>query len=58
LSGRFFKGMAAGAILGAAAGIMFLPGMDRRTRKRISKTGRRITGFTSDIWDGMMNSKK
>ncbi|WP_242947067.1 YtxH domain-containing protein [Clostridium haemolyticum] len=31
---RFLKGLTTGAIIGATAGIMMLPQMDKRTRKK------------------------
>ena len=50
---KLVKGIAAGAIIGAAAGMLLMPGMDRKTRKRLAKAGRRISGFAGDLWDGI-----
>lgn len=35
MSNRFFKGMATGAIIGTAAGMLMFPQMDRSTRNRL-----------------------
>lgn len=58
LRGRFLRGMAAGALLGAAAGMILMPGMDRRTRKRITRAGKRVTGLANDFWDDIKDYRK
>jgi gas vesicle protein len=58
LRGRLFRGLAAGALLGAAAGMLFMPNMDRRTRKKLVKAGRWVTDFTGDMWGGIKDFKK
>lgn len=50
--------MIAGTLIGTAAGLMLVPQMDRRTRKRFERAGRRITDFTSNLWDGMSESRR
>jgi gas vesicle protein len=57
LAGRFLRGVAAGTLIGAAAGMLLIPRMDKKTRKKISKAGRRAAEFTSDIWGGLRNSR-
>ncbi len=42
-----------GALMGAAVGMMFLPGMDRGTKKRIRKTTRYMKNMAEDVYDGM-----
>lgn len=56
LRGKFVRGMAAGALIGAAAGLWFLPNMKGSNRNRFENAGRKITGFTSNIWDGIRGS--
>lgn len=53
MRGRFIRGVAAGALIGAAAGMLLIPQMDRRTRRKIEKAGRRAVNFTSDLFDGI-----
>ena len=38
MSNKFISTIAAGAIIGVAAGIMLIPNMDRNTRRRAKKT--------------------
>lgn len=58
LKGRFLRGMAAGALVGAAAGIFLSPQMDRRTRRRIQRTGRKMMDFTNDIFGDIRDFRK
>jgi gas vesicle protein len=58
LIGRFFKGMAAGTFIGAAAGILLMPHMDRKTRKRIARAGKAVAEFTNDIWGGIRDMRR
>ncbi|CAG7840274.1 MULTISPECIES: YtxH domain-containing protein [Clostridium] len=39
---RFLKGLTTGAIIGATAGIMMLPQMDKRTRKKLMRSRRHM----------------
>lgn len=58
MRGRFFKGLATGAILGAAAGMMIMPGMDRMSKKRVVRAGKRISGFADGMWDRITNFRR
>lgn len=58
LRGKFVKGLTAGALIGAAAGMLLVPGMDKKTRKRMIRTGKKVSGFASDLWDDIMHFKK
>lgn len=58
MKGNFIRGMTAGALIGAAAGILFIPNMSKNSRNRFERAGRKITGFTSNIWDGIRDSVK
>ncbi|SKA89443.1 YtxH-like protein [Caloramator quimbayensis] len=42
MRGRFVSGLTAGMLLGAAAGLMMMPQMDMRTRRKVSRASNRI----------------
>lgn len=51
---RFVTTVTAGAILGAAAmGMMFMPGLDRSTKRRMRKTARCMRNAAGDVFDDM-----
>lgn len=52
---RFFvTTMTAGAILGATAmGMMFMPELDRSTKKRMRRTARCMKNTAEDVFDDM-----
>lgn len=56
--GKLIKGMAAGALIGTAVGMAILPQLDRRTRKSMKKTGRKIAHVAGDTYDHMMTMMK
>lgn len=58
MRGKFFKGIATGAIIGAAAGVLMVPQMDRGTRNRIKKSSRMIRNSAVDMVDGMRHWTK
>lgn len=49
----FLKGITTGALVGAAIGMMFMPEMDRSTRKRIKRSGRMVRHMAGDMYDVM-----
>lgn len=53
MKSNFVKTMAAGAIMGVAAGMLLLPELDRDTKRRIKKTGRLVMNRAEDMYDGM-----
>jgi gas vesicle protein len=55
---KFLRGMAAGALMGAAAGLLFMPEMNNSTRNKIGKATRKFTGFTSNLWDQMADMRR
>lgn len=55
MHGRFLKGITTGAILGAAAGVMIIPNMDRKNRKKLKKTGRMIKNSAEDMYDNVIH---
>lgn len=58
MEGKFLSGMATGALLGAAAGMMIMPQMDRRTKRRITRAGKSMVGSMADAWDGMKDMRR
>lgn len=56
--GKFMKGITTGAIIGAVAGLMMYPGMDRTTRKKIQRSGRMVKNATEDMFDNMRGWRK
>ncbi|MGL4569945.1 MAG: hypothetical protein ACRCVJ_02630 [Clostridium sp.] len=56
--GKLIKGMAAGALIGTAVGMAILPQLDRRTRKSMKRTGRKIAHVAGDTYDHMMTMMK
>ncbi|MCH5138146.1 YtxH domain-containing protein [Clostridiaceae bacterium UIB06] len=43
----------AGAMLGAAVGMMLMPELDRSTRRRIKRTAKMVKNVAEDAFDGM-----
>ena len=43
MKGRFVSGLTTGIILGAAAGLMVLPQMDSKTRRKVCRTSKKLT---------------
>lgn len=43
MKGRFVSGLTTGIILGTAAGLMMLPQMDGKTRRKVCRTSKRLT---------------
>ncbi|HEY5561278.1 MAG TPA: YtxH domain-containing protein [Clostridiaceae bacterium] len=54
MKGKFI----AGALIGAAAGIMFLPEMSRGSRRKLRRTRRAVVDVASDVYDNMKNQWK
>jgi gas vesicle protein len=55
---KFIKGMTTGAIIGAAAGMMLMPTMDRGTRRRVKRSTRAMRNTVEDMYDSMRNFVK
>lgn len=51
--GKFLKGMTAGALIGAAAGMFFMPEMDRSTKKKIRRSARTMQNAASEAYDNV-----
>lgn len=48
---RGTKGLIAGTILGAAAGMIILPQLDRKTQRCMKKAGRKLVCAAEDTYD-------
>jgi gas vesicle protein len=53
MKGRFLTGIVAGAILGAAAEMIMMPQMSRRSRKRAARVSDRVMNNAMDMIDGI-----
>lgn len=53
--GRMIKGLAVGAMVGAAIGIMAFPQLDRRTQRNIKRTRRRMMGMAEGAYENMLD---
>jgi len=58
MENRFFKGIAAGTIIGAAAGMLLYPQMDRSTRNKLKKSGRIMKNVAEDALGELKHWKK
>ncbi|MEG1002229.1 hypothetical protein [Clostridium sp.] len=56
--GKLIKGMAAGALIGTAVGMAILPQLDRKTRKTMKRTGKKIANVAGETYDHMMTMMK
>lgn len=52
---KFIKGVATGAIIGAAVGIMMMPNLDRKTQRSMRKAAKRMKNVAEDTYDGMLD---
>jgi gas vesicle protein len=50
---KFISTIAAGAIIGVAAGVMLIPNMDRNTRRRAKRTGKMVMNMAEGMYDNM-----
>lgn len=51
----FVKGLAAGTIMGAAAGMILLPNMDRKTQQRMKKSYRNFKDSAEDVYSNIVD---
>lgn len=56
--GKMIKGLAVGAMVGAAVGIMAFPELDRKTQRSIKRGRRRMMGMAEDAYGNMMHYMK
>jgi gas vesicle protein len=52
------KNVTTGAIIGAAAGMMIAPQLNRNTRKRLRRSSDMFMGIMGDVYDDMMKKMK
>lgn len=55
MRGRFVSGLTAGMLLGAFAGLMMMPQMDMRTRRRVNKTSNRLVHRAEELLNDIMD---
>lgn len=55
--GKYINGITTGAIVGATIGMMIAPQLDRNTRKRLKRTGKRMVNMAGDLYDKMNMSR-
>ncbi|MDV3429386.1 MAG: YtxH domain-containing protein [Bacillota bacterium] len=55
MRGKFVKGMMAGSLMGAALGLMIIPSMDGKTRRRMKRRSRAAMNAAEDAYGTMMN---
>lgn len=51
--GKMMNGLLAGAVVGATIGMAVVPQLDRKTRKRIQRTGKRVFSAAEDAYDSV-----
>ena len=51
MKGRFIIGLTTGAVIGAAASMLAVPQMDWKTRRRITRTGKRLANKAASLMD-------
>ncbi len=58
MSTRFFKGIATGAIIGTAAGMLIYPQMDRSTRNKVKRSSKMVKNAAEDVFGEMKHWSK
>lgn len=53
--GKFLKGATIGTLIGAAAGLLIIPELDRDTKRRIKKSSRFMMNAAEDVYYNMKN---
>ncbi|MGL5354657.1 MAG: YtxH domain-containing protein [Clostridium sp.] len=56
--GKVMKGLAVGAMVGAAIGIMAFPELDRKTQRSIRRTKKRMMGMAEDAYGNVIDYMK
>ena len=54
----FVKGITTGAIIGAAAGMLMAPQMNKNSRRRLRRSGDMIMGIMGDVYDDVVRKMK
>lgn len=50
---KFISTMTAGAVIGIVAATMLMPNMDRNTKRRVKRTGKRVMNMAGDMYDNV-----
>jgi gas vesicle protein len=50
---KFLSGITTGAIIGAAAGMLFMPEIDRGTKRRMRKSAANVRKSAENVYDSM-----
>ena len=58
MENRFFMGIAAGTMIGAAAGMLLFPQMDRSTRYKLKKSSRMMKNVAQEALHEMKHWSK
>ena len=58
MRGKFLSTITTGVIIGAAAGMMFMPEMDRSTKRRIRKSAVSVSNIAGNVIDSMKDWMK
>lgn len=53
MRGRFLTGMTAGALIGAAAGMIITPNLDRDTKRMLKRSGRYVRNAAQDAFENV-----
>lgn len=53
MRGRFLTGMTAGALIGAAAGMIITPNLDRGTKRMLRRSGRYVRNAAQDAFENV-----
>jgi gas vesicle protein len=54
----FVKGITTGAIIGAAAGMLMAPQMNKNTRRRLRRSGDMLMGIMGEVYDDVVKKMK
>jgi gas vesicle protein len=54
----YFKGIATGAMLGAAAGMLISPQLDKNTKRRLRRSSNIMMGTIGNMMDDMMRKMR
>lgn len=58
MRGRFIKGIMAGSLMGTAIGLMVIPSMDGKARRRMRRRTRTVINAAEDAYGTIVNWMK
>ena len=56
--GKYVNGITTGAFVGATIGMMIAPQLDRNTRKRLKRTGKRMASMAGDLYENVIKMSR